>query len=115
MRRTRRLQDRCQNMIAPGGTFCAKSLAAETKIRTVSGVSHLIVQVSSWVFGLRCLGKVFVLCNKPGCTKAKDQKPKTKQVSFLTSDRYAQRADVAAAVERSQRDRVLAGGQSTEI
>jgi hypothetical protein len=36
MRRFRRLQDRCQNMIAPGGRFCAKSLAAETKIRTVS-------------------------------------------------------------------------------
>ena len=50
MRRLGRLQDRCQTLMESGGAFYAKSLAVETKIRTVSVTSHHTVQISDLIF-----------------------------------------------------------------
>jgi hypothetical protein len=60
----------------PADAFCAKSLAAETKIRTVSS------------------------CVAP-YGASRNHKDRCESVSFLTFDGNAQRPDVSAAVERT--------------
>lgn len=85
MRRFRRLQDRCQNTIAPGERFLREKFSSSNENphgfelpRTLSGTPY--PNLRSPISDVRS--------------------------SF---HRYAQRSDVATAVESSDRNRVLAG------
>ena len=81
MRRLGRLQARCQKMLGPAGRFLREKFSSRTE--NPHG---------------------FELPRTLSC------KPTQRgSVVFLTFDRYAERPDVAAAVERSERDCVLAG------
>lgn len=81
MRQSGWLQARCQKMIAPAGRILREKFSRRPEI------PH-----------------GFELPRTLSC------KPITSRIrEFLTPDRDAQSADVAAAVETSKRDRVLAG------
>ncbi len=81
MRRFGKLQDRCQNMLGPGGRFLREKFSSSNE--NPHG---------------------FELPRTLSC------KPEpVRIVCFLTSNRHAQRSNVAATVETTDRDRVLAG------
>ena len=80
MRRFRRLQDRCQNMIALGGRFLREKFSSSNE----NPHGFELRRTLSCKLELRG------------------------SVSFLTSDGNAQSPDVATAIERSDRNRVLA-------